>query len=119
MAKRILIVDDALFMRSTLKQILEKNGFEIAGEADSGTEALRMYKATHPDLVTMDITMPDSDGIEGLKLIREFDPHARVIMVSSMGQQHLVVKAIEMGALDFLVKPFSPERVVQSVEQYA
>jgi two-component system chemotaxis response regulator CheY len=113
--KSILIVDDANFMRMVLKDILTKNGYNIIGEASNGAEAFKKYKELNPDLVTMDITMPDVNGIQGVKLIREFDPNADIIMCSAMGQQAMVVEAIKNGAKDFIVKPFNAERVVEAV----
>lgn len=115
--KSILVVDDANFMRMMLKDILTKNGYEIVGEAGNGAEALQKYKELNPDLVTMDITMPDVDGIQGVKLIREFDPNANIIMCSAMGQQAMVIDAIKSGAKDFIVKPFNAERVVDAVKK--
>ena len=115
--KSILIVDDANFMRMMLKDILTKNGYEIVGEASNGAEALQKYKELNPDLVTMDITMPDVDGIEGVRLIRKFDPNANIIMCSAMGQQAMVVDAVKSGAKDFIVKPFNAERVVEAVKK--
>ena len=115
--KNILIVDDAQFMRMMLKDILTKNGYNIVGEAGNGAEALTKYKELQPDLVTMDITMPDVDGIQGLKSIREFDPNACVVMCSAMGQQAMVIEAIQSGAKDFIVKPFNPERVIEAVRR--
>lgn len=115
--KSILVVDDANFMRMMLKDILTKNGYEIVGEAGNGAEALQKYKELNPDLVTMDITMPDVDGIQGVKLIRGFDPNANIIMCSAMGQQAMVIDAIKSGAKDFIVKPFNAERVVDAVKK--
>ena len=115
MAARILIVDDAAFMRMMIKGILTKNGFEVVAEASDGIQAIEMYKNHSPDLVTMDITMPEMDGIEALKGIRKFDPNAKVIMCSAMGQQDMVVEAIQAGAKDFIVKPFQEERVVEAI----
>ena len=117
MAKRILIVDDAVFMRMKLKDILEKNGYEVAGEARNGQEALDKYQAEKPDLVTMDITMPDVDGLDGLKMIMKADPNAKVVMCSAMGQQGMVMDAIKSGAVDFIVKPFDTERVIKSLDR--
>lgn len=111
----ILVVDDAMFMRSILKDILKKNGHTVIGEASNGKEALFKYKELKPDLVTMDITMPDVDGLEGLRLIREYDNNAKVIMCSAMGQQIMVRDAIKLGALDFVVKPFVADRVIDAV----
>jgi two-component system chemotaxis response regulator CheY len=114
---RILIVDDAAFMRMMIKDILEKNGFEIAGEANNGIKAVELYKKERPDVVTMDITMPDMDGIEAVKAIRAFDPAAKIIMCSAMGQQTMVMDAIRAGARDFIVKPFQPDRVLEAVRK--
>lgn len=117
MSKRVLIVDDAIFMRMKLKDILEKNGFEIAGEAQNGLEAIEMYKTEKPDVVTMDITMPEMDGVTALKEIKKVDPNAKVIMCSVMGQQSMVMDAIKSGALDFIVKPFDTDRVVKALQK--
>ena len=115
MAKRILVTDDALFMRVTLKNILTRNGYEVVGEASNGVEAVRMYTQLKPDLVTMDITMPQMDGICALKEIRAQDPEAMVVMCTAMGQKNMVVEAIQAGAKDFIVKPFQPERVLEAI----
>ncbi|AZP04257.1 response regulator [Jeotgalibaca ciconiae] len=117
MAKNILIVDDAAFMRMKLKDILEKNGYTVVGEAQNGIEAVDLYKEVKPDLVTMDITMPEMDGIESLKQIKAFDSNAKVIMCSAMGQQGMVMEAIKMGAIDFIVKPFDTARVIKSLSK--
>lgn len=114
---RILIVDDAAFMRMMIKDILEKNGFEVVGEANNGIKAVELYKKEKPDIVTMDITMPDMDGIEAVKAIKEFDPAAKVIMCSAMGQQTMVMDAIRAGARDFIVKPFQPDRVLEAIKK--
>jgi two-component system chemotaxis response regulator CheY len=116
-AKRILITDDALFMRVTLKNILTKEGYEIAGEAANGRESVELYKATRPDLVTMDITMPEMDGISAVREIRSFDPHAKIIMCTAMGQKNMVMEAVTAGARDFIVKPFQPEKVLEAVHK--
>ncbi|TJX66290.1 response regulator [Soehngenia saccharolytica] len=118
MAKRVLVVDDAIFMRMKLKDILEKNGFEVVAEAQNGLEAVEKYKAEKPDLVTMDITMPEMDGITALKEIKKIDPNAKVIMCSAMGQQSMVMEAIQSGAIDFIVKPFDVDRVSQSLSKF-
>ena len=115
MANRVLIVDDAAFMRMMIKDILTKNGYEVVGEAADGIEAVSKYKETAPDLVTMDITMPEMDGIAALKKIREINPDAKVIMCSAMGQQAMVIDAIQSGAKDFIVKPFQADRVLEAV----
>ena len=115
MSKRILIVDDAIFMRMKLKDILEKGGYEVVAEAQNGMQAIELFKSESPDLVTMDITMPEMDGIEALKGIKAVDPNAKVIMCSAMGQQAMVMDAIKAGALDFIVKPFDNDRVIQAL----
>ncbi|NLL82209.1 MAG: response regulator [Tissierellia bacterium] len=117
MSKRVLIVDDAIFMRMKLKDILEKNGFEVVGEAQNGVEAVEKYRAEKPDLVTMDITMPEMDGVAALKEIKKFNSDAKVVMCSAMGQQAMVMEAIQAGAVDFIVKPFESERVIQSLNK--
>lgn len=117
MKKKVLIVDDAVFMRMKLKDILEKDGYEIVGEAQNGLEAVEKYRQEMPDIVTLDITMPEMNGIEALKKIKEIDPAAKVIMCSAMGQQSMVMDAIQEGASDFIVKPFETERVLQSVKK--
>ena len=114
---RVLVVDDAAFMRMILKDILIKNGFEIAGEATDGNDALNKYKDLRPDLVTMDITMSNCDGIQAVKAIRAFDVDARIVMCSAMGQQAMVVEAIQAGAKDFIVKPFQADRVLEAVKK--
>ncbi len=118
MGKGILIVDDAVFMRMTVKNILEKGGYEVVGEAGDGAQAVKQYAALKPELVLMDITMPVMDGIEALKKIRALDPSAKVLMVSAMGQQSMVIAAIQAGAKDFIVKPFMAERVLQAVKRF-
>lgn len=117
MGKRILIVDDAAFMRMMIKEILTKNGYEVAGEAQDGAQAVEKYKELHPDLVTMDITMPEMDGVSALRAIRAYDPNAKVVMCSAMGQQAMVIDAIQAGAKDFIVKPFQAERVIEAVRK--
>lgn len=114
---KVLIVDDAAFMRMMLKDILTKNGFEIAGEAPNGLKAIEMYKQEKPDIITMDITMPEMDGIQALKEIRSIDPAAKIVMCSAMGQQAMVMDAIKSGARDFIVKPFQPERVLEAIKK--
>ncbi len=114
---KVLIVDDAAFMRMMIKDILEKNGFEVVGEANNGIKAVEIYKKEKPDVVTMDITMPDMDGIEAVKEIRAFDPGAKIIMCSAMGQQTMVMDAIRAGARDFIVKPFQPDRVLEAIRK--
>lgn len=113
----VLIVDDALFMRTVLKDILTKNGYEVVGEATNGYEAIEKYQELKPDITTMDITMPELDGIEALKKIIEIDRNAKIIMCSAMGQQGIVVEAIKQGASDFIIKPFQPARVLEALEK--
>ena len=117
MAKRILITDDALFMRVTLKNILTQNGYEVCGEASNGVESVQMYKDLKPDLVTMDITMPEMDPKPPLKEIKSIDPEACIVMCTAMGQKNMDVDAIQSGAKDFIVKPFQPERVVEALKK--
>lgn len=117
MAKNILITDDATFMRLMLKDILTKNGYNVIGEAQNGREAVDKYKELKPDLVTLDITMPEMDGLTALKHLKEADPNAKVIMCSAMGQQAMVIEAIQNGAKDFIVKPFQPDRVVEAIKK--
>ncbi|HEX3031781.1 MAG TPA: response regulator [Bacillota bacterium] len=117
MGKRILIVDDAAFMRMMIKDILIKHGYLVVGEAENGQVAVDQYKIIKPDLVTMDITMPEMDGIEAVREIRKYDPQARIIMCSAMGQQPMVIDAIQAGARDFIVKPFQPDRVLEAVHK--
>lgn len=117
MSHTVLVCDDAVFMRTMLGDILQQAGFTVVGEADSGAKAVAKYKELRPDLVTMDIIMPDMGGIEAVREITTFDPDAKVVMCSAMGQQALVVEAIEAGAKDFVVKPFQPSRVLDSVQR--
>ncbi|MBE3588283.1 MAG: response regulator [Thermoanaerobacteraceae bacterium] len=117
MGKKILVVDDAAFMRMMIKNIVTKNGYEVAGEAENGKEAVKMYAELKPDLVTMDITMPEMDGIDAVKAIRAMDPNANIIMCSAMGQQAMVMDAIQAGAKDFIVKPFQQDRILQAIER--
>lgn len=113
----ILIVDDAAFMRMMLKDILTKNGLTVCGEANDGADALAKYKELQPDLVTLDITMPNVDGLQALKNIKAFDPSAKCIMCSAMGQQAMVIDAIQSGAKDFIVKPFQADRVIGAIKK--
>ena len=114
---RILVVDDAMFMRMMLKDILSKNGYEVVGEAANGREAIDKYIELRPDLVLLDITMPEMDGITALKEIKHIDPQAVVVVCSAMGQQNMVIEAIQNGALDFIVKPFQQNRVLESLKR--
>ena len=117
MAVRVLVVDDAAFMRMMVKDILSKNGYEVVGEAENGMKALERYQELKPDLVTMDITMPEMDGISAVKEIKKVDPNAKIVMCSAMGQQAMVIEAIQAGARDFIVKPFQPDRVLEAVRK--
>ncbi|MDE5590759.1 MAG: response regulator [Acetatifactor sp.] len=117
MAGRILIVDDAMFMRGVLRRILEQSGYEVVGEASNGIEAIEKYKELKPDLVTMDITMPDMTGLVAVKAIKEIDSDARVIMCSAMGQNAMVMEAIKNGALDFIIKPFQASAVLEALRR--
>ena len=117
MKKNILIVDDAAFMRMMIKDILTKNGYNIAAEAENGKIAVDKYNEVKPDLVLMDITMPEMDGIQALKAIKGNDPNAHIIMCSAMGQQAMVIEAIQSGAKDFIVKPFQADRVLEAVKK--
>jgi len=114
---KILVVDDAAFMRMMLKDMLTKGGHEVVGEAENGHVAVAKYMELKPDLVTMDITMPEMDGLEAVSRIRANDPAAKIIMCSAMGQQDMVVKAIQSGAKDFVVKPFQQDRVLDAVRK--
>lgn len=115
MDKKIMIVDDAAFMRMTIKNCLSKAGYANLIEAADGQIAVDTYQNEHPDLVIMDITMPNLDGIQALQAIKAADPGAKVVMCSAMGQETMVVEAIQLGALDFIVKPFKPDRILQTV----
>lgn len=112
----VLIVDDAAFMRLTLKQMIEAHGHSVAGEAADGKEAVRKYIEVKPDVVMLDITMPEMDGIEALKHIKEADPKAKIIICSAMGQQTMIAQAIQNGAKDFVVKPFEEKRLIAALE---
>ena len=117
MAKNILVCDDAAFMRMMIKDILTKNGYNVAGEAENGARAVEKYNEVKPDLVLMDITMPEMDGIQALKKIKANDAGAKVIMCSAMGQQAMVIESIQAGAKDFIVKPFQADRVLEAVKK--
>jgi two-component system chemotaxis response regulator CheY len=117
MAIRVLVVDDAAFMRMMVKDILSKNGYEVVGEAENGMKALEKFQELKPDLITMDITMPEMDGISAVKEIKKIDANAKIIMCSAMGQQAMVIEAIQAGARDFIVKPFQPDRVLEAVRK--
>ncbi|ENQ3080335.1 response regulator [Bacillus multifaciens] len=116
MAHKILVVDDAVFMRTMIKNLLQSNSdFEIIGEAENGIEAIQKYKELQPDIVTLDITMPEMDGLEALKEIIKIDANAKVVICSAMGQQGMVLDAIKSGAKDFIVKPFQADRVIEAL----
>lgn len=112
---RIMVVDDTLFMRGVLKEMLISNGHEVVAEGCNGLEAVHLYKMVKPDLVTLDITMPVMDGLAALTEIMKIDPRAKVIMCSAMGQRQIVLDAIKIGARDFVVKPFNKERVTEAI----
>ena len=117
MVKTVLICDDAVFMRTMLAEILTQAGFAVIGQAQTGAEAVEKYRELKPDLVTMDIVMPDMGGIDAVKEITKEFPEARILMCSAMGQQSLVIEAIQAGARDFVVKPFQPSRVLEAVQR--
>ena len=117
MGQTVLVCDDAIFMRTMITDILSQAGYDIVGEAESGAQAVQRYRDLKPDLVTMDIVMPDMGGIEAVREIVKLDPDAKVLMCSAMGQQALVVEAIQAGAKDFVVKPFQPSRVLEAVQR--
>lgn len=113
--KRVLIVDDAAFMRVSIRNIVSKNGYEVVGEAENGAVAVQKYAELHPDIVTMDITMPEMNGLEALIAIRKADPGAKVIMVSALGQESMVRDAVMAGAKGFVVKPFKEETITAAL----
>ncbi|MEA5058851.1 MAG: response regulator [Candidatus Pelethousia sp.] len=113
--KKILIVDDATFMRVSIRNIIAKNGFEVAGEAENGLVAVQKYTELRPDIVTMDITMPEMNGLDALKAIRKIDPNATIIMVSALGQESMVREAVLSGAKGFVVKPFKEETITTAL----
>jgi two-component system chemotaxis response regulator CheY len=117
MGKKILIVDDAAFMRMMIKDILTKNGYDVSGEAENGVRAIEKYRELLPDLVIMDITMPELDGIQAVKEIKKINLDSKIIMCSAMGQQAMVIESIQAGARDFIVKPFQADRVVEAVRK--
>lgn len=117
MAYRVLLADDLYFMRMVQKEVLEAKGFQIVGEASTGTEAVDMYQELSPDIVVLDITMPEMNGLEAMKRIFTFDPDARIIICSAIGQQNLIVDAINSGIKDFIVKPFKPERLLSAINK--
>jgi len=115
--QRVLVCDDAIFMRTMISDILTGAGYEVIGEAETGLQAIERYRDLKPDLVTMDIVMPDMGGIDAVRQIVQEDPNAKILMCSAMGQQALVVEAIQAGAKDFVVKPFQPSRVLEAVQR--
>jgi two-component system chemotaxis response regulator CheY len=117
MGARVLIVDDALFMRNMLRNIFSESGFDIVGEAQNGNEAIEMYQQLKPDLVTMDIVMPEKNGIEALKQIMSVDSGAKIVICSALGQETLIMEALEAGARDFIVKPFKPPKVIEVAQK--
>jgi two-component system, chemotaxis family, chemotaxis protein CheY len=117
MSQRVLICDDAIFMRTMIGDILTQAGFEVVGEAETGLQAIDRYRELQPDLVTPDIVMPDMGGIDAVREIVKESPEARILMCSAMGQQALVIEAIQAGARDFVVKPFQPSRVLEAVQR--
>ena len=117
MAHRVLVCDDAIFMRTMISDILSGAGYEVVGEAETGVQAIARYEELKPDLVTMDIVMPDMGGIDAVREIVKGDANAKILMCSAMGQQALVVEAIQAGAKDFVVKPFQPSRVLEAVQR--
>ena len=117
MSHSVLVCDDAIFMRTMISDILTQAGFEVVGEAETGREAVEKYRQLKPELVTRDIVMPDMGGIEAVREICKEHPEARILMCSAMGQQALVVEAIQAGAKDFVVKPFQPSRVLEAVQR--
>lgn len=117
MAKKILVIDDASYMREMVKDILSKGGYEVVGESEDAAEAANKYNSLKPDLVTMDIVMKDKTGIDGVKEIIKIDPNAKILMVSAMGQQAMVIEAIQAGAKGFVIKPFKPEILLEEVKR--
>lgn len=117
MGKTVLVCDDAIFMRAMISDILKQAGFEVVGEAETGLQAVEKYRELRPDLVTMDIVMPDMGGIDAVRAIIAEFPDAQILMCSAMGQQALVVEAVQAGARDFVVKPFQPSRVLEAVQR--
>ena len=117
MSKKVLIVDDAVVMRMMIKGILSKHGYEVVGEAQNGVESVDKYKQLQPDLVTMDMVMPEMDGITAVRQIMSMDPNAKIIMCTSMGQQALVVEAIQAGAKSFITKPFQPPKILETISK--
>ncbi len=119
MGKKVLVVDDTVFMRTSLRLLLEKNDFEVVGEAENGLSAINKYREFMPDVVTMDITMPEMDGLEALKAIRQINANAKIVMVSAMGQEAQVRESILHGAKSFIVKPYKDEHVINTLRKIA
>jgi two-component system chemotaxis response regulator CheY len=117
MSQTVLICDDAIFMRTMIGDILTQAGFRVVGEAENGVQAVERYRELRPDIVTMDIVMPEMGGIDAVREILAEDPSAKVLMCSAMGQQALVIEAIQAGARDFVVKPFQPSRVLEAIQR--
>ncbi|MBB6634399.1 response regulator [Cohnella thailandensis] len=116
MSSKILVVDDAVFMRNILKDYLESNGYEVVAEACNGAEAVHLYRQYLPDLVTMDLSLPVVNGLEALKEIKQFDPDARIVICSTLGQKNMIIQAIEAGAKDFMIKPILQDRLIERIE---
>jgi len=119
MAVRVMVVDDALFMRTVLKTMLTQNGYEVVGEAENGLRAVTRYQELSPDVVTMDITMPEMDGIAAVREIKKIDSEAKIIVCSAMGQQTMIIEAVRAGAVDFIVKPLQEDRVMEALKKVA
>ncbi len=115
--KKVLVVDDAVFMRQSLRLILERNGYEVVGEAENGRVAIQKYQELKPDLITMDITMPEMSGIQAVSEIRKINPHIKIVMISALGQESHIREAVLMGAAGFLVKPFKEENIIKALSK--
>lgn len=118
MSKKIMLVDDAAFMRMMIKNTLTQGGYTNIIEAENGAEAVDKYKSESPDLIIMDITMPEKDGIQALREIKEYDANSNIVMCSALGQEKLVLEALKLGAADFIVKPFKPDRIMETVAKF-
>ena len=117
MRPRILVVDDVEFVRKTLSLLLEEAGFEVVGFAQDGDEAIQRYQELRPDLVTLDVVMPKKSGPEAARAIIAFDAHAKIVMVSALGQENIIMEAIHLGAIDYIVKPFKKEQIAQCLQR--
>jgi two-component system chemotaxis response regulator CheY len=117
MKARVLIADDASFMRQMIREIIEPEGYEVVGEATNGIEAVEQFESLHPDIVTMDIVMPKRSGIDAVKGILAKHPDAKIVMCSALGQETLVMEALQAGARDFIVKPFKPDSVISTLSK--